>query len=144
MEVHISLDKEDLKQDNARKNMQVKNIKIKHEKQGAVNLIHVDGRLDGMSAADFLDYLTLFIKKNKIEGEDFNMLLDFEKLEYISSAGIRVLLITQRTTLKNKGKLCICSLTENIQRLFKETSLNTRLKIYPNRVEALESISHYQ
>ena len=46
--------------------------------------------------------------------------LDFEKLEYISSAGLRVLLSAQKT-MNKQGEMKLCNVNDIIQEIFEVT-----------------------
>ena len=54
--------------------------------------------------------------------------LDFTKLEYISSAGLRVLLSTQKT-MNRQGKMVIRNVTPEVQEVFEITGFSDILTI---------------
>ncbi len=54
--------------------------------------------------------------------------LDFEKLEYISSAGLRVLLSTQKR-MNKKGKMKLTHVSEMIMEIFEVTGFSDVLTI---------------
>ena len=54
--------------------------------------------------------------------------LDLEKLEYISSAGLRVLLAAQKAMTK-QGKMKICNVNETIMEIFDVTGFSDILTI---------------
>ncbi|MBR1641117.1 MAG: STAS domain-containing protein [Butyrivibrio sp.] len=76
--------------------------------------IALEGRLDTTTAPQLDDEL-----KSALEGVtklDFN----FEKLEYISSAGLRVLLSAQKV-MNKQGSMVIKNVNEEIQEIFEVT-----------------------
>lgn len=76
--------------------------------------IALEGRLDTTTAPQLDDEL-----KSALEGItklDFN----FEKLEYISSAGLRVLLSAQKV-MNKQGSMVIKNVNEEIQEIFEVT-----------------------
>ena len=57
-----------------------------------------------------------------------DLTLDFEKLEYISSAGLRVLLSAQKA-IGAKGEMKICHVNETIMEIFEVTGFSDILNI---------------
>ena len=84
--------------------------------------IALDGRLDTTTSPaletelhDSLDGIT-------------SLVFDFEKLEYISSAGLRVLLSAQKT-MNKQGEMIICHVNESIREIFDITGFTDILTI---------------
>lgn len=74
----------------------------------------LEGRLDTTTAPQLEEEL----KASFDEAE--SIVLDFEKLDYISSAGLRVLLSTQKVMTK-KGGMVIKNVNETIMEIFEVT-----------------------
>ena len=49
--------------------------------------------------------------------------LDFSQIEYISSAGLRLLVTWQKTMTAKSGKFTVCIISDNIYNIFKATGL---------------------
>ena len=77
-------------------------------------VFELDGRLDTMTSPDLEKEL-----KENLSGVS-ELVLDFEKLQYISSAGLRVLLSAQKT-MKQQGILKITHVNEMIMDIFEVT-----------------------
>ena len=82
----------------------------------------LEGRLDTVTAPELEKEL-----KASLDGIS-ELTLDFEKLDYISSAGLRVLLSTQKVMTK-QGKLKIVHVNETIMEIFEVTGLTDILTI---------------
>ena len=76
--------------------------------------IALEGRMDTATAPLLDEEL-----KNSI-GECKELIIDFEKLEYLSSAGLRVLLAAQKT-MNKQGKMIIRNVNEPIMEVFEMT-----------------------
>jgi stage II sporulation protein AA (anti-sigma F factor antagonist) len=63
--------------------------------------------------------------------------LDFTKLDYISSAGLRVLLGAAKTLLASGGSLGIFGLNPSVREVFEISGFSTILAVYPSEAEAL-------
>ena len=84
-------------------------------------VVAVEGRLDTVTSPDFEAEMTDALK------DVTSVTLDFEKLEYISSAGLRALLLV-RTTLYNNATLKIINANELVKEVFDVTGFK---KIIP-------------
>ena len=60
--------------------------------------------------------------------ETTNLVLDFEKLDYISSAGLRVLLSAQKI-INNQGTMKVIHVNDTIMEIFEVTGFNEILTI---------------
>ncbi|MBQ6043508.1 MAG: STAS domain-containing protein [Clostridia bacterium] len=85
-------------------------------------LISLEGRLDTTTSPAFEQEL-----KASLDGVD-SLVLDFEKLDYISSAGLRVLLSAQKT-MNKQGEMKIKNVNETILEIFEVTGFNDILTI---------------
>ena len=95
-------------------------IEIKRNEQGLT--IEVVGRLDTITAP----VLEQRIGEN-ISGVS-NLILDFKGLEYISSAGLRVLLGTQKK-IQKQGSMKIINVCEDVMEVFEMTGFADILTI---------------
>ncbi len=82
----------------------------------------LEGRLDTVTAPDLEKEL-----QESTEGLK-ELVLDFEKLEYISSAGLRVLLSAQKTMSK-QGGMKLIHVNETIREIFEVTGFSDILTI---------------
>ena len=65
------------------------------------------------------------------------ILVNFENLNYISSAGLRVLLATAKKMMVSGGTLKICSLNSTVQEVFDISGFSTILSLAANEADAL-------
>ena len=84
--------------------------------------IALEGRLDTMTAPELEKEL-----KAEMEGAE-TLVLDFEKLDYISSAGLRVLLSAHKV-MSSRGGLKITHVNEIVQEVFEVTGFADILTI---------------
>ena len=97
-------------------------MKIEKHRQGAELTVMLEGRLDTVSAPD-LDAVV----KNELVGVD-TFILDLKKLQYTSSAGLRVILIAQKT-MNKQGKLILKNVSEAVMDVFEMTGISDLLTI---------------
>ena len=95
---------------------------INKTKNGADLTIALEGRLDTMTAPD----LEAQLKKSLDGVETLN--LDFSKLDYISSAGLRVLLSAHKL-MSAKGGMKVTNVNDVVQEVFEVTGFADILMI---------------
>ena len=82
----------------------------------------LEGRMDINTS------LKLEGKINEVIGDAQKLILDFEKIEYISSAGLRVLLGAAQT-IGDKGEMVVCNLAEPVREVFELTGFDNLFNI---------------
>ena len=87
---------------------------INREMNGNALTIAVEGRLDTMTAPELEAELN-----QSMNGAD-TLTLDFSKLDYISSAGLRVLLSAHKT-MSGKGGMKVMHVNEIVREVFDVT-----------------------
>ena len=97
-------------------------ITITKELNGADLKIALEGRLDTMTAPE------LEAELNQSLGKADSLTLDFSKLEYISSAGLRVLLSAHKA-MSPKGGLKVTNVNEIVREVFEVTGFSDILTI---------------
>ena len=78
--------------------------------------------------------------RTSIEDSDRAVIMDFEKLVYISSAGLRAILLTAKSLQSRDAKLVLCSLSEQIREVFEISGFDKVLAIHPTRAAALAAL----
>lgn len=97
-------------------------LNIQNNTSGTTGSIMLEGRLDTTTAPDLDGAL-----KGILDTID-SLVLDFAKLEYISSAGLRVLLATQKV-MQKKGGMVIRNAGSDIMEIFSITGFADILTI---------------
>ena len=87
-------------------------MKIDFNKNNGILNVALDGRLDTTTAPEFESFIG-----NHYDGKNL-IVIDCEKLSYISSAGLRVLLATQK---KTKGEMKLIRVSEVVMEVFEMT-----------------------
>ena len=98
-----------------------------------VQILSFEGRLDTRTSPDAQKQMTQLIE----QGEN-RFLVNFEKLDYISSAGLRVLLAAAKQLKGIDGELRICSLNEVVGEVFDISGFTTIFKVFGSESEALD------
>ena len=104
-----------------------------------VRLIHVEGRVDLTTAQSFQDLL--LPKLSDCTGETRKALLDLSGVHYMSSAGLRVLLLALRQCQKQQGELVLAALPAFLQDVFRVTHFSDLFQVFATLRAALEQLS---
>ena len=82
------------------------------EKDGVI-IVQPRGRIDTNNAKPFGDRMVEMIRSGS-----HHVLIDFQHILYISSAGFRSLLIARKLVDELQGKLVLCGMSTELKRLF--------------------------
>jgi len=111
-------------------------MEISETRSGTTLVIMPAGRLSAESAPAFQErVLTL------IDAGEPSVLLDLAQLDYISSAGLRSLLIAAKRVQALDGRFALCALTENVGHVFRMSGFDAIFDVFPDRDTALRSLA---
>ena len=85
--------------------------------------LSVEGRIDTLTSQDLEKEI------NEELGKFDSLVIDFEKVEYISSAGLRVLIATQKKLKPTDTPMVIKNVNETINEIFRMSGFDKILKI---------------
>lgn len=97
-------------------------MQIDQLKEGSTLTMKVSGRLDTMTAPQLESEIT-----GHLDGIT-EFIMDFTDLEYISSAGLRVLLVTSKM-MKGKGRFVIRNINETVREILKSPDFWISLRL---------------
>jgi anti-anti-sigma factor len=116
-----------------------KGMECKVRNLANVVLIEVEGRVDHGTAPAFGSALLPHVEG--CTGEVKKILVDLGKVDYMSSAGLRVLMIAAKGCRKQDGKMVLAALQPTIQEVFKIGRFDMVLETFPSVRDALAAIS---
>jgi|JFJP01.1.fsa_nt_gi anti-anti-sigma factor len=106
-------------------------MQIKETQQNDLLIMSLTGRLDSTTSPDFEKQILSRL------GEHSHLVLDFSDLDYISSAGLRVLLLAAKKIKQASGSLILCALKEHLREVFEISGFLTILDVRPSLADAL-------
>ena len=111
-------------------------MKIEGERNGDVLVYSMEGRLDAQTYQEAEKRMRVWLD----EGEKL-FLGDLTGLDYISSAGLRVLLMITKELGKRGGKMGLCGLKDPVREVFDMAGISDIIPISSSREEALSTIT---
>ena len=109
-------------------------VSITHLEQ--IKIIHISGELNAVTSLDAESKFTQLIM-----GGNHRLIIDLDKLNYISSAGLRIFLIANKLVKKNvSGEIAFCNLNHNVKEVFEISGFNLIFKCFPDLNAAMASL----
>jgi anti-sigma B factor antagonist len=111
-------------------------MELVEAKQNGVVILGVQGRLDA-SNADTVEQRLLAL----IAAGERRLVIDCAQLDYISSAGLRVLLVAAKRLTATGGNIVVAALKEPIKEIFDIAGFAALFRVYRSQDEAAAALS---
>jgi len=112
-------------------------MSVKEESQDDVLILCPQDRLDS-NTAKALEHLIV----ERINAGNRRMVLDFTDLAYVSSAGLRVLLVGAKRMKAGNGKLVLCNLSDPVRKVFQLSGFLPILTVVADRPAAMDILAN--
>ncbi|GEM_PF-132091 len=109
-------------------------VKINLSKSADRAIVVVEGRLDTVSAPDFGSQLQQWIS----DGET-RFVLDLADLEYVSSAGLRTILVLAKEAKAQGGEVCCCRVQGLVKQVFDVSGFSSIIPVFDSLEGALKA-----
>ncbi len=109
------------------------NISVKAT--NGVEVLEFEGKMDAQGSAEAQAQLARLIGAGKR-----TIVANFEKLDYVNSTGIRVLLVVAKQLKAVGGELRICSLNEVVREVLDISGFTMIFKVFGSEAEALDGL----
>ena len=111
-------------------------MNVYEQRRAEILILQPTGRLDSLTSQDLQSELS-----QRISGGDTAILLDLKDLEYISSAGLRVLLLAGKELKAKNGQLSLCALKENVREVLEISGFISLFPVHSSVDEAIGTSS---
>jgi anti-anti-sigma factor len=101
------------------------------------NVIVVDmvGRLDSTTSGYGYEEMVKIT-----QGDIKRVVVNLSQLDFVTSAGLRILLIAAKLLQTAGGKLNLCEANDRVQQVLETAGFNSLLHLYPTEAEAVQSV----
>ena len=106
------------------------------EREGSTLVAVASGRVDSANASQFQEELGAVN-----DGSGSGVVLDLGGLSYISSAGLRVILMVAKTLRSANTNFVVCSPTEPIREIFEISGFSQIIPIHNSKAEAVSVVN---
>lgn len=111
-------------------------MEIEHEITDGIWVVAMRGRFDAPSAPEAERTLRTLLEQGMSR-----VVLDLSDVEYISSGGLRVIIMLTKALERIRGELKLCGMSPFVSEVFKITNLAKRYDICASRDEALTAFA---
>lgn len=108
-------------------------MEINKGKRNGITCLRIEGNLDASNSS--IAEKTI---RDAIAEGDANLIINLSELQYISSAGLRVILVVAKDIKVKNGKIVICSMTESVRKVFDISGFTSIFDIQDNIEAALK------
>jgi anti-sigma B factor antagonist len=109
-------------------------MQISETDGNGVAVLGVSGRIDASTSEQFKQKLLATIGDRPVR-----LVLDFAQVEFISSIGLRVLIVTAKRVAAVRGKMVFCGLAGPVREVFELAGFTSVVPFFTDRAAALAS-----
>lgn len=107
-------------------------MRMSHSRLNTADIMTVEGRVDASTSKDLEDAVLALVRSG-----DGSIVLDFADVDYISSAGLRVLLVCLRALTEEGRDLALASVNPDVMDVVTLTGFDKLLICYDGLEDAL-------
>jgi anti-anti-sigma factor len=111
-------------------------MEVKTEEVGDVDVVRATGRLDGIYSSAFANQVG-----ELITGTDPKILIDFTDIDYVSSAGLRALLVLLKKAKAAGGVFALCGVNEQVRQVLDVSGFTGLFSIHAGRAEGIAALT---
>ena len=112
-------------------------VQVKWERKDDILIGMLIGHIDSSNADRFQR-----IVESGIDAEDRALILDFERVFFISSAGLRISLIISRKFNESGKKFGVCALSDPIRNVLAVSGFDRVIPIYDSQAAAINAFEN--
>ncbi len=98
-------------------------------------VVEVAGRMDALSAPEFEKKMRQLMDQGQAR-----FVIDMQAVDYVSSAGLRSVLVVSKALKAGQGRMLLAGLAEAVREVFEMTGFARILEIHPTVAAALEKL----
>ena len=111
-------------------------MEIQKERVGDVYVVTVNGRLDGIYSTAFANQVG-----ELITGENPKILIDFTDIDFVTSAGLRALLLLIKKAKATGSVFALCGVNEQVREVLDISGFTAMFSIHAGRAEGLAALN---
>jgi anti-sigma B factor antagonist len=108
---------------------------ISEDRKADAVILALSGKLDATTAKTFEDRIL-----GVINGGTQRLVVDLSQLDYVSSSGLRVIILAAKRLQTVGGKIVLCSMKDQVRQVFDLAGFSSMLSIYGSRDEAIKGL----
>jgi anti-anti-sigma factor len=109
---------------------------IQKERVGDVQVVTAEGRLDGIYSSAFANQVG-----ELITGTNPKILIDFANIDFVTSAGLRAVLLLMKKAKASGGAFALCGINEQVREVLDISGFAEIFSIHPGRAEGIAALN---
>jgi len=109
-------------------------MEIRMERRDGALLAMPEGRIDSATAREFEGAM-----RAAIQEDDRAVIVNLSQLSYISSAGLRAVLVVAKGLWKRDAAFALCALSDTVLDIVRLSGFDKIIRIHDTEAEALDS-----
>lgn len=105
------------------------------EEKGDVVVVRVEGRMDAASSPQLEKQISALI-----DSGHFKLILNLAGVDYLSSAGMRLMLSVSKKLKNLEGKLVVCNVHDEVMEVINMAGFRQVLEFYPSEEECYKHL----
>jgi anti-sigma B factor antagonist len=110
-------------------------MNLETSEENGIGVARLEGSLDGKTAPEVREQLRPFLAANS------KLIIDLTKVDYLSSAGLRLLLLLYRELSARKGSLVLVGVSDEIRMVMSHTGFLSFFTLAGSEAEAKQSLA---
>lgn len=111
-------------------------MEISEEHIGSTCVVTAKGRLDGGASAAFAERIS-----GLITAQNPKLLIDLAGVDFVTSAGLRAVLLLVKKVKAAGGTFALCSVQDSVREVLDITGFTGMLSIHPARADAIAAMT---
>jgi anti-sigma B factor antagonist len=109
-------------------------MEISENKVDNIIVVSLGGRIDSTAAVEFEEKLIKYV-----DAGARTMVVDFQKVQFISSAGLRVLLLAAKKVKPYGGKIILSGMSKDVREVFDISGFSSIFEIHDDQTSAVNA-----
>jgi anti-sigma B factor antagonist len=110
-------------------------VKVQTRQENGIEIVELEGSLDGKTAPEVREQLRPVLLRAR------KLILDLSRVDYLSSAGLRLLLLTYREVTAAQGKVVLLGVSRDIQTVMSHTGFLSFFTLADSPEQAAQAIA---
>lgn len=111
-------------------------MKITTNEVAGVTFVNISGEIMSTTSGAVMDVLV-----DLVQGGKNKLLLNIKDVSFISSAGLRSILVAAKLLQNSDGQMRICSANDSVKKVLETSGFTSLVRLYPDENEALAAFT---
>lgn len=111
-------------------------MEIRTNEVAGITFVYLKGEIKSTTSGEVMDSLV-----NLVKGGADKLLLNIKGVDFMSSAGLRSILVAAKVLKNSNGQMRICGANESVKKVLETSGFTSLVSLYPDENEALAAFT---